>query len=172
MSFYDKHMTRMMFWRKVVALLWSRRDFISPRYPCEQVLQSSGFRLIIWNWLCFSLSVHVMMSATDTSNALCKLQLQKIDAFTVAPTTEWHDCLSRISVREMPKLYILTFYLYFVYREETFVFHIGAWVSEFECHIQRYMWRHIYVQANRRRRATFLQLFRETALFQSPLRRA
>ena len=30
-----------------------------------------------------------MMSATDTSNALCKLQLQKNDAFTVAPTTEW-----------------------------------------------------------------------------------
>ena len=76
-----------------------------------------------------------MISATDTSNALCKLQLQKKDAFTVAPTTEWHDCLSRISVRKMPKLYILTYYLYFVYREETFVFHIGVWVSEFERHI-------------------------------------
>ena len=103
---------------------------ISPRYPCEQVLQSSGFRLNIWNWLCFSLSVHVMISATDTSNALCKLQLQKNDAFTAAPTTEWHDCLSRISEREMSKLYILTYYLYFVYREETFVSNPYWCVSE------------------------------------------
>ena len=158
-SFYDKHMTRMMFWRKVVVFpfIWSRRDFISPRYPCEQVLQSSGFRLNIWNWLCFSLSVHVMISAT-ASNALCKLQLQKNDAFTVAPTTEWHDCLARISVREMPKLYILTYYLYFVYREENlFPIHIGAWVSEFEHHFQQYMWWHIDVQANRRRRWTYGQ---------------
>ena len=140
----------------------------------------AGFVWIYGTGLCFNLSVHVMMSATDTSNALCKLQLQKNDAFTVAPTTEWHDCLSRKSVREMPKLYILTYYLYFLYREKTFVFHIGAWVSDFERHIHRYMWRHIDVQANRRRRSvnvpvqaptplpTFLQLFRETALFQSP----
>ena len=34
-SFYDTHMTRMMLWRKVVVrpFLWSRYDFITPRYP-------------------------------------------------------------------------------------------------------------------------------------------
>ena len=71
-----------------------------------------------------------MISATDTSNVLCKIHLQKNDAFTVAPTTELHDCLSRISLREMPKLYILTYYFIIcvLYKEETFVFHyiIGA----------------------------------------------
>ena len=103
----------------------------SPRYPFEQVLQSSGFRLNILNWLCCSSSVRVMISATDTSNALCIIHLQKNDAFTVAPTTIWHDCLSRMSVREMPNMYILTYYVYFVYREETFVFYYWS-VSEWD----------------------------------------
>ena len=104
-------MTRITFWRKVVVrpFLWSRHDFICQRYPFEQVLQSNSFRLNMWNWLCCSSSDHVMISATDTSNALYKIHLQKNDAFTEAPTIEWHDCLSRISVIEMPKLYILTY---------------------------------------------------------------
>ena len=136
-SFYDTHIARIMFWRKVVVrpFLWSIHDFISPRNPFEQILQSSGFRPNIWNWLCCSLSVHVLISATDTSNALCKIHLQKNDAFTVASITELHDCFSRISVREKPKLYKLTYtmyYLYFVYKEETFVFHYWC-VSEIGC---------------------------------------
>ena len=118
---YDSHMTRLKFWRKVVVrpFLWSRHDFISPRYPFEQVLQSNSFRLNMWNWLCCSLSVHVMISATDTSNALYKIHLQMNDAFTVAPTTELHDCLSRRSVIEMPKLNICILCM----ERKTFVFH-------------------------------------------------
>ena len=42
-----------------------------------------------------------------------------------------HDCLSRMSVREMSKLYILTYYLHFVYREETFFVHYWC-VSEWD----------------------------------------
>ena len=150
-SFYDTNKTRMIFWRKVVVhpFLWSRHDFNPPMYPFEQVLKSSGFRLNIWNWLCCSSSIHVIISATDTSNALCKIHLQKNDIFTVAPTTVWHDCLSRMSLREMPKLYILTYYLYFVYREETFVFHywyVSEWDWLFNVTFNdiSVMWRHIY----------------------------
>ena len=139
----------MMFWRIVVVhpFLWSRHDFnISPRYPFEQVLQSSGFRLNIWNGLCCRSSVHVMISATDTSNALCIIQMQSL---YIAPITVWHDCLSRMSVREMPKMYILTYYLYFVYREETFVFHYWCvsewdWLFRVTFNDISVMWRHIY----------------------------
>ena len=54
---------------------------------------------------------HVQISATNTSklNALCKTHLQKKDTFTVAPAKEWNDLLTRISVREMPTLYIWTY---------------------------------------------------------------
>ena len=140
----------MIFWRKLVVhpFLWSRHDFISPRCPFEQVLKSSGFRLNIWNWLCCSSRFHVMISdswanlqcprnwklVNDTSNALCKMHLQKNYAFTVAPTTVWHNCFSRMSVREMPKLYILTYCLYFVYRVKRVFFSIvGAWVTGIGC---------------------------------------
>ena len=164
-SFYDTHITRMIFWRKVVVrpFLWSRRDFISPRCPFEQVLKSSGFRLNIWNWLCCSSSVHVMISdswanlqcprnwklVNDTSNALSKMHLQKNYAFTVAPTTVWHDCFSRMSVREMPKLYILTYCLYFVYRGKRFFFHYWCvsdwdWLFNVTFNDISVMGRHIY----------------------------
>ena len=51
--------------------------------------------------------LHVMISAIDTSNALCKIHFakKKPDAFTLAPTTEWHDRLSRIDgkIEKVPR---------------------------------------------------------------------
>ena len=150
------------------ASVFMTHDFnISPRYPFEQVLQSSGFRLNIWNGLCCSSSVHVyVISATDTSNALCIIHLQKtMHSLYITPTTVWHDCLSRMSVREMPKMYILTYYLYFVYREETFVFHYWCvsewdwlfWVTFDDISVIECDGTYIDVQADRRRSWTYGQ---------------